>query len=206
MEVWGTVIVVASALALGAALYVVMRWRRAPVAFRAIRRVAAVYFLAGFLAGLWTLRAIGTSPTAPTNVERTGSSTPAKSSSGAPSETPPSEKNLVDPQLSNAFLFVRPGIDDIQAKVGKLLNCLEHAPKPATVVSESDKGYGTYVIRMQNPKGEWYDLYFGFAGNPAQDPATLVKVELGNGVSIDNWQELLVFVQSIMQGCGKGSP
>jgi hypothetical protein len=207
MRVWETVIVLAAALALGTALYIVVRWRGAPVAFRALRRVAILYFLAGFLAGLWTLRAIVVRPTAPTSVEMTASSSPKATSSAASSETSSSEKGTVDPQLSKALLSVRTGIADFgDTRVGDLLNCLEHSPQPSRFASESDKGYGTYVIRLQNAKGEWLDLYFVFAGNPAENPATLVKSELGNGVSTDDWQELLIFVQVSMQGCGKGSP
>jgi hypothetical protein len=203
MGLWATVLMVAVALFLGAALYVVVRWRAAPVAFRAIRRVAAVYFLAGFLAGLWTLRV--TSPTAPAK-ERTGSSTPTGTSSGASSEAPPSEPSPVDPQLNNAILKAREFVQDFgSVTVGDLLNCFERSPKHWRVVGESDRGNDTYVIRLQDPKGEWQDLYFDFGGNSAEG-ATLLKEKLGNGETFDNWEELIVMVRAIFSACGKVAP
>lgn len=45
--------VIAAALVLGSAIYVQVRWRRAPVALRAIGSVGGICFVAGFLVGVW---------------------------------------------------------------------------------------------------------------------------------------------------------
>lgn len=51
-NVWLAPVLIAAALVLVSAIYVVVRWRRAPAAFRAIASVASVCLFAGFLLGL----------------------------------------------------------------------------------------------------------------------------------------------------------
>ena len=53
----------AVALAVIGMLYVHLRWRRAPQAYRAIQAIAACYFVAGSLVGTWALRLVGPGPT-----------------------------------------------------------------------------------------------------------------------------------------------
>src|SRR5271170_5100306 len=53
---WTYAIVAALALVLAGALYVWLRWRRSPQAYRAMMVLAACYFVAGALAGAWALR------------------------------------------------------------------------------------------------------------------------------------------------------
>ena len=46
-----SVIIIASALVAGCALYIALRWRRSPQAYRALMVLATCYFNAGSLAG-----------------------------------------------------------------------------------------------------------------------------------------------------------
>ncbi len=65
MLTWTWIVVVALALVVGAALYIRLRWRRAPQAHRAMMVLAACYFLAGSLVGAWVLHLMEPSPSAP---------------------------------------------------------------------------------------------------------------------------------------------
>jgi hypothetical protein len=49
----------AAVLVFGVAVYVWVRWRRAPAALRAMGKVAGVCFVAGFLVGAWGLHVAG---------------------------------------------------------------------------------------------------------------------------------------------------
>jgi len=60
---WTVAALTAPALVLAVAFYIAMRWRRAPAAFRAMKAVAGLCFVAGFLAGAWVVHRVG-SPTA----------------------------------------------------------------------------------------------------------------------------------------------
>ena len=55
LSAWTTFILVAAAIVLCVALYISVRWRRAPTAYRSMLSVAGVCLLAGFLAGVWAL-------------------------------------------------------------------------------------------------------------------------------------------------------
>jgi len=88
------------------------------------------------------------------------------------------------------MLLVRPGVADLgEIKVSNLLDCLEKAPKPLRLVSESDEGYGREVVRLENDKGEWLDLTFRLAG----PTALLESIQFGDGSSTDNWKQLARF-------------
>jgi hypothetical protein len=58
-NLWAAPVLSAAILVLGVAVYVAVRWRRAPAAFRAMGKVAGLCFVAGFLAGAWALHAAG---------------------------------------------------------------------------------------------------------------------------------------------------
>ena len=49
---WGGLAFVAALLVLGVTVYVLVRWKRAPAAFRAMNTIAGVCFIAGLFAGL----------------------------------------------------------------------------------------------------------------------------------------------------------
>jgi hypothetical protein len=72
LSTWTAPILVAAALVLSVALYISVRWRRAPTAFRGMISVAGVCLLAGFLAGVWafhfwTAKGLATSSTLPSS-------------------------------------------------------------------------------------------------------------------------------------------
>jgi len=50
---WLAPVAIAVALAIITAIYIRGRWRRAPVALNAMKAVAGVYLLCGFLSGIW---------------------------------------------------------------------------------------------------------------------------------------------------------
>jgi hypothetical protein len=50
---WLAPVAVAAVLAVATAIYIRGRWRRAPVALNAMKVVAGVYLLCGFLSGIW---------------------------------------------------------------------------------------------------------------------------------------------------------
>ena len=62
---WATSALIALALALGGALYIRLRWRRSPRAYRAMIGLAACYFVAGSITGAWILHLTAPKPTAP---------------------------------------------------------------------------------------------------------------------------------------------
>lgn len=184
MDLWTVPALIAMALVLGVAVYAAVRWRRAPAALRAIGKVSAVCFVAGFLAAVWAFHLIGARDS---SVGISRLEPPRSDSTSRPSAAPSASSDThVDSQLSNANLMVRPGILDFgDLKVGKYLECMEHAPKPLKVVSEKDSGYGEYTVRLENIKHEWMELDFVFGGDPSQG-ALLRKVKLGNGESFED--------------------
>jgi len=59
MATWGTAVAIAALLIAGGALYIRLRWRRSPQAYRAMIAVAAGYAIAGALLGAWVLHVLG---------------------------------------------------------------------------------------------------------------------------------------------------
>src|SRR5712692_9441432 len=57
-----SVILIATALVAGGALYSALRWRRSPRAYRAMIAVAVGYFVAGALAGAWAVHLLAPKP------------------------------------------------------------------------------------------------------------------------------------------------
>jgi len=62
---WIAPLAVALVLAIVTAGYVRSRWRKAPVAFNAMKLVGGLFFLSGFLFGIWTLHLIAPRSEAP---------------------------------------------------------------------------------------------------------------------------------------------
>ncbi len=61
---WKWLVLIALALIVSGALYIRLRWRRSPQAYRAMIALAACYFVAGSLTGAWILLLAVTSPSA----------------------------------------------------------------------------------------------------------------------------------------------
>ena len=62
---WATFVLIALALALGGVIYIRLRWRRSPQAYRAMISLAACYFVVGSIAGAWMLHLTAPKSTAP---------------------------------------------------------------------------------------------------------------------------------------------
>jgi hypothetical protein len=60
---WGWAIFVALALVVAGVLYIHLRWRRSPQAYRAMMGLAACYFVAGSIGGAWILHMTAANPT-----------------------------------------------------------------------------------------------------------------------------------------------
>jgi hypothetical protein len=56
---WTAPLPAAAVLVVGVAVYLGVRWRRAPAALRAMVNIASVCFIAGFLVGAWALHVAG---------------------------------------------------------------------------------------------------------------------------------------------------
>jgi hypothetical protein len=88
---WTAPVAIAVVLAVTTATYVRGRWRRAPVAFNAMKVVAGVFFLCGFLSGIWAFHLTTTpseSPIANTVTPSPPSSPPAAGLLATPSGYP----------------------------------------------------------------------------------------------------------------------
>jgi len=55
MQTWASALILAAAIIVGGALYMRLRWRRAPQAYRAMAVLAVCYFAAGSILGAWIL-------------------------------------------------------------------------------------------------------------------------------------------------------
>lgn len=62
MNLWTWVVLIAAILVAGGALYIRLRWLRAPQAYRAMVIVATSYLLAGALLGAWALHLVAPKP------------------------------------------------------------------------------------------------------------------------------------------------
>ncbi len=118
---WATSALIALALALGGALYIRLRWRRSPHAYRAMIALAACYFVAGSITGAWILHLTAPKPTAPLN--QTPLSAPAANPSiesypGPPFPVPPlhydpAHAALPDPTLTPGDILPGVTLDDV---------------------------------------------------------------------------------------------
>lgn len=106
MVTWKSAIILAALLVVLGALYIRVRWRRAPQAYRAMIGLTACYFVAGSIVGAWVLHLIALRPIAPeaeTATTSAGVPSPAvvpmsltldsASSSAAPVSIPPLSYN-----------------------------------------------------------------------------------------------------------------
>jgi hypothetical protein len=103
------------------------------------------------------------------------------------------------PELDNADLMTRPGLLHYGATVGNLLECLTHAPILVKVLSTTKTGEGQYVVRVENARGSWMDLYFRM---PTYDAALLVAGRVADGSYGEGLGAIRVFVEAISKSCG----
>jgi hypothetical protein len=102
-------------------------------------------------------------------------------------------------ELDNANLMTRPGFLDYGATVGNLLECLKHAPILVKVLSTTKTGEGQYMVRVENARGSWMDLYFSML---TYDAALLVAGREADGSYGEGPNAMGVFVEAISKSCG----
>jgi len=185
-----------SLLAVLVPLYLIMR----SVKLRQTHAYTVVWFVAFLLGFVLELAYTSSATLAPSSAG--SSAEPSASGTGetatgdgsaASSGSSKRESGGTTSELANAMLVVRPGIADFgDMRVSALFNCLEHAPKPSRVVSESDKGYGRRVVHLENDKGEWQELNFSLT----PPTAMLESIQIGDGTLIDDWSALLILVET----------
>jgi hypothetical protein len=100
-------------------------------------------------------------------------------------------------ELDNANLTTRPGFLDYGATVGDLLECLKHAP--ILVLSTTKTGDGHYVVRVENARGSWMDLYFNMM---TYDATLLVAGREADGSYGEGPSAVGIFVEAISKSCG----
>ncbi len=102
-------------------------------------------------------------------------------------------------ELDNANLMTRPGFLDYGATVGNFLECLKHAPILVKVLSTTKTREGQYVVRVENARGRWMDLYFSML---TYDAALLVAGREADGSYGDGPSAMGAFVEAIGKSCG----
>ncbi len=128
---WKSAIIVAAVMVVLGTLYICLRWRRSPQAYRAMIWLTACYFVSGSIVGAWVLHFVAPTPNTPTvEVAATsaGVSRPAVApvvprldsvpSSAAPVSIPPlhfdpSQAVLPDPKLTPGDVFPDTTKDDV---------------------------------------------------------------------------------------------
>ena len=85
MLTWQSPILIAVLLVAGGALYIRLRWRRSPQAYRAMIAIAAGYGIAGVLIGVWAMHFISPENDHPDAPRVSAASTPAPAPAAAPS-------------------------------------------------------------------------------------------------------------------------
>ena len=122
MTAWATSALVALALVLAGALYIRLRWRRSPQAYRAMIALAACCFVAGSITGAWILHLTAPKPTAPPTQVAAPSVSAAnpsiKSYTGPAFPIPPlhydpAHAALPDPTLTPGDTFPGVTVDDV---------------------------------------------------------------------------------------------
>ena len=88
MPNWKWVLLVALALVVAGALYMRLRWRRAPQAYRAMIALAACYFVAGLMTGVWILHLAAPNPEAKPVVASPTAAPTARPLAAAPMPNP----------------------------------------------------------------------------------------------------------------------
>ena len=122
MTAWATSALVALALVLAGALYIRLRWRRSPQAYRAMIALAACCFVAGSITGAWILHLTAPKPTAPPTQVAAPSVSAANPSFESytgpafpipPLHYDPAHAALPDPTLTPGDTFRGVTVDDV---------------------------------------------------------------------------------------------
>jgi hypothetical protein len=133
MVTWNSGMVIAAVLVFIGTLYIRLRWRRSPQAYRAMIGLTACYFIAGSIVGAWVLHFITLGPGAPTVETATpsagvsspaavavaptlepGSSLPSSAARVVPPlQYDPSHAVLPDPKLTPGDVFADATKEDV---------------------------------------------------------------------------------------------
>jgi endonuclease YncB( thermonuclease family) len=158
MLTWtGLAVILAALLAGGGALYVRLRWRRSPRAYRAMFALAACYFVAGALATVWVMRI-----TAP------------KPATGAA------------PSAAVVPMIPAPAASAAAAAAAQLANPLNHFSAKVVSITDGDTvdvlapGNLTYAVRLAGIDAPEHDQAFG-----AQSTQHLSDLISGKTVTLD---------------------
>ncbi len=119
MTAWAATCLVALALVLAGGLYIRLRWRRSPQAYRAMIALAACYFVAGSITGAWILHLSAPKPPAPSTQVAAPNAAAASSSTVAPTlpipplHFDPAHAALPDPTLTPGDTLPGATADDV---------------------------------------------------------------------------------------------
>jgi hypothetical protein len=111
MSFWNWVVLAAFALAAAGALYVRLRWRRSPQAYRAMMALAACYFVAGSLTSAWVLHLLTSSSSQPP----LPASGPAAVASPVAAASPPNARPAAFASPESSFDFGSLHYDPVHA-------------------------------------------------------------------------------------------
>jgi len=130
LSLWTAPALIAALLVLGVAIYLLVRWRRAPTAFRAMVTVAGICFVAGLLAGLWSFHPIstGTRGGMPSWPRSTSDSVPASEVGRAIVEN--DEKHAGDPMWMSSASSAElcdGGFEDLNSLMCRITYLARHA-------------------------------------------------------------------------------
>jgi endonuclease YncB( thermonuclease family) len=176
---WRWLVLVALALIVGGALYIRLRWRRSPQAYRAMMGLAACYFLAGVLAAVWAfhlaaprpVEVASTSPTAPIpSIPPSGASMPA-SAAYLPNHYTGKVVSITDGDTIDVALAPNGMVQAVRLEG---IDAPEHdqafgsqstqylsemlSGKTVTLECENERSYGRLICKVMLPNGEDVDL------------------------------------------------
>jgi micrococcal nuclease len=179
MVTWGWMVVIAFVLAIAGAIYIRLRWRRSPQAYRAMMGLAACYFLAGVLAAVWAfhlaaprpVEVASTSPTAPIPPIPLGGASMPASAAYLPNHYTGKVVSITDGDTIDVALAPKGliqairlyGIDAPEHDQAFGPESTEHlakllSGKTVTLDCENDRSYGRLICKVLLPDGEDVDL------------------------------------------------
>jgi endonuclease YncB( thermonuclease family) len=174
MTAWAASALVALALVLAGALYIRLRWRRSPHAYRAMIALAACYFIAGSVLGAWILNFVSPRPVLVTtpNPSIAAAAAPLSPSASADplNEFSANVTNITDGDTvdvlgpGGATYAIRlVGIDAPEHDQAFGTQSTQHlasliSGKTVTLECENERSYGRLICKILLPNGEDVDL------------------------------------------------
>jgi len=174
---WPSALIAAAALILGGGVYIRLRWKRAPQAYRAMIGLAACYLVAGSLLGAWVVHLATPRLTAiPTTA--TIIATPAASSASSATARPVNPLNRFSAQVVSitdgdtidvmgpngiTYAVRLAGIDAPEHDQAFGAESTQHlaellSGKSVNLDCENERSYGRLICKILLPDGEDVDL------------------------------------------------